>query len=81
MSQRERPQRTCEFSPTSIEGISARACSLQGLPETQYNLIPADKRHSLEQGTYNVLAALESLGYRILPPVDPHAPLVRLAGG
>lgn len=81
MSHRATPQRTCEFPATSIEGISARACSLQGLPEAQYTLLSASERYRLERGTYNVLAALESLGYRILPPVDEHAPLVRLAGG
>jgi hypothetical protein len=78
VSTRATPQRTCEFSPTSIEGIAARACSLHGLPESQYTLMTADERYKLERGTYNVIAALESLGYRILPPVDEHAPLVRL---
>jgi hypothetical protein len=79
MTTREAPKPTREFSPTSIEGITARACSLQGLPEVQYHLISAAERHRLERGTYNVLAALESLGYRLLPPVDEHAPLVKLA--
>ena len=81
MSTRAAPKPTREFSPTSIEGITARACSLQGLPEAQYHLIPASDRYRLERGTYNVLAALESLGYRVLPPADEHAPLVQVVRG
>lgn len=53
-----------------IERIASRACSLQGLPEFQYRLLDATTRHGAETGVYNVLAALQSLGWKLIPPED-----------
>jgi hypothetical protein len=53
-----------------IERIASRACSLQGLPEFQYHLLDAKTRHGAESGVYNVLAALQSLGWKLVPPED-----------
>lgn len=62
------PLRTLDVSPAALERIAQRACALQGLPEPQYRLITPAEREHLERGVYNTLAALESLGWQLLPP-------------
>ena len=62
------PRRTPEFSPQAIEQIARTACALQGCPEDRYHLIAPAERFAAERGVYNVLAALESLGWKVLPP-------------
>lgn len=59
---------TPEFGDAAILRVAQRACSLQGLPETQYHLLDAPTRAGAERGVYNVLAALQSLGWKLLPP-------------
>lgn len=59
---------TPQFGDAAIESISARACSLQGLPEAQYRLLSAAERAGFQRGVYNVLAAMQSLGWRLTPP-------------
>ena len=52
-----------------IRELSARACALQGCPEDKYDaVLTKTQRESFERGTLYTLAALESLGWRLIPP-------------
>ena len=72
------PRQTQNVSADTIQKVTARACSLQGMPEAQYHLLDADSRERLEAGCYRVFAALESLGWRLVPPEE--APTIWLPG-
>ena len=61
---------TREFGDAAIVRLAQRACSLQGLPESQYHLLDAPTRAGAERGVYNVLAAMQSLGWTLTPPDD-----------
>ena len=62
--------RTVHVGPEAIDRIARRACSLQGLPEFQYHLLNAATRETAQRGTYNVIAAMESLGWKFVPPPE-----------
>lgn len=62
------PIKVASISTELIRRVSARTCQMQGMPEVHYGLLSANDRAGYERGVYNVFAALESLGFTIVPP-------------
>lgn len=66
----DRPLKVASVSNEVIQRITARTCQLQGMPEVHYGLLSASDRATYERGAYNVLAALESLGFIVIAPAE-----------
>ncbi len=54
-----------------IETIAQRACELQGLPIGGWQKLSPEHRRGLERGTAHVLRAMQSLGWKFVPPERP----------